>query len=55
MVVVAAVLVLAVLSVAARARRSAPPDIERLVRNRYVYGVGAIWLVFAVVRIAHDL
>jgi hypothetical protein len=47
-----AVAALASVVVARRVRRASPPDLDTLVKHPVALGVGAVWLVYAVVRLA---
>ncbi len=51
MVLVALLVALVVAVVTARVRRSAPPDLDRLVRRRWLQVLLGAWLAFAVVRL----
>jgi hypothetical protein len=53
MVVVAAILALAVIVVVRRVRRGPPPVLDQLLRNPVAYGIGALWLAYAVVRLVN--
>ena len=55
LVVVAAVVLLAVVVVARRVRRTPPPSIDQALRHPVAIAVGAVWLVYAVVRLATEL
>ena len=55
LVVVAAILALAVVVVARRVRRTPPPSIDRVLRHPVAIGIGAVWLVYALVRLAYAL
>jgi len=55
MLLVAAVLVLAVVVAVRRVRRIPPPDLDRVMRHPVALGIGAVWLVFAAVRLAYAL
>ena len=55
MVALAALVLLVVLAVVARVRRTAPPDLDRMAKHPVVVGIGAGWLVFALVRLASHL
>ncbi len=51
MVVVAAIIALVVLVVVRRVRRRPPPVLDQLLRNPVAYGIGAVWLVYAIFRL----
>lgn len=55
LVVVAALLALAVAVVVKRVRRTPPPQLDKLLRHPVAIGIGAVWLVYAVVRLAYAL
>ncbi len=55
MLLLAAVLVLAAVVVVRRVRRTPPPDLDRVFRHPVALGVGAAWLVYALVRLASAL
>ena len=55
LVLVAAVVALAVVVVTRRVRRTAPPNLNRLLKNPVAYSIGALWLIYAVVRLAYAL
>lgn len=55
MVVVAALVALAVLVVVRRVRRTSPPDLDTFLKHPVAIGIGAVWLVYAVVRLAYAL
>lgn len=55
LVVLAAVLALAVVVVARRVRRTPPPDLDKVLKHPVAIGIGAIWLVYAIVRLAYAL
>jgi hypothetical protein len=55
LVVVAAVVLLAVVVVARRVRRTPPPNIDKALRHPVAIAIGAVWLVYAVVRLATEL
>jgi hypothetical protein len=55
MVVVAAIIALAVAVVVRRVRRRPPPELDRLLKHPVALGIGAVWLVYAVVRLAYAL
>ncbi|MDZ5619344.1 DUF2752 domain-containing protein [Nocardioides bizhenqiangii] len=52
LVVVAAVLALAVVVIVRRVRRTPPPSIDRLLKHPVALGIGAVWLGYALVRLA---
>jgi hypothetical protein len=55
LVVVAAVVLLAVVVIARRVRRTAPPNIDKALLHPVALAIGAVWLVYAVVRLAYAL
>ncbi|RHW26381.1 DUF2752 domain-containing protein [Nocardioides immobilis] len=55
LVVVAAILALAVTVVVRRVRRTPPPELDKFLRHPIFIGTGAIWLVYALVRLAYAL
>lgn len=55
LLVVAAVLVLAIVVVARRLRRVAPPDLDRVLKHPVALGIGVVWLGYAVVRLAYTI
>lgn len=55
LVVVAAVVLLAVVVVARRVRRTAPPNIDKALRHPVALAIGAVWLVYAAVRLVYAL
>ena len=55
LVVVAAVLALAVVVVARRVRRARPPSLDKVLKHPVAIAIGAVWLVYAVVRLAYAL
>ncbi|KAA1426770.1 DUF2752 domain-containing protein [Nocardioides antri] len=52
MLLLAAVLALAVVVVVRRVRRTPPPEIDRVLRHPVTLAIGAVWLVYAIVRLA---
>jgi len=55
LVVVAAILALAVTVVVKRVRRTPPPQLDKLLRHPLAIGIGAVWLVYAIVRLAYAI
>ena len=55
LVLVAAVLALAVVVVARRVRRTPPPDLDKLLKHPVALAIGAVWLGYAVFRLASAL
>ena len=55
LLVVAVVLVLAVVVVVRRVRRTRPPSIDRLLKHPVAIGIGAVWLAYALGRLAYAL
>jgi hypothetical protein len=54
-VALAAVVLLVVLTVVSRVRRTPPPDVDKMARNPVVLGIGAVWLVWAAVRLVAQI
>lgn len=55
LVVVAALLALAVTVVVRRLRRRSPPDLDKVLRHPVALGIGAVWVTWALVRLASAL
>jgi len=55
MVVVAAIVALAVTVVVRRVRRTPPPDLDKLLKHPVAIGIGAVWLVYAIIRLAYAI
>ena len=55
LLLVAAVLVLAVVVVTRRVRRTRPPNLDQLLKHPVALGIGAIWLVYGIVRLVYAL
>jgi len=55
MLLVVAVLVLAVVVVARRVRRTQPPNLDQLLKHPVALGIGTIWLVYGIVRLAYAI
>ncbi len=52
LLVVAAVLVFAVVVVVRRVRRRPPPELDKALKHPVALGIGAVWLGYALVRLA---
>jgi len=55
MVVVAAIIALAVTVVVRRVRRTPPPNLDQLLKHPVALGIVAVWLVYAIIRLAYAL